>query len=333
MHAPAAARHGRERNCSVARTVRILSDAWAFLVIREAFFGARRFETFRSALGLPRSTLSARLGSLTQQGIFRQVHYAEGSSRVEYRLTKAGLDLYPSFMALMQFGDRWLAGKKGPPLQLIHADCGEVCKPVVACSECLEQVHARDSSYRDGPGAGRTPIHNAKRSRRASDPSQFMRGRPSSVSLSLSVMGDKWSFLVIREAFLSVRRFDGFAAGLGIAPNILADRLNRLIDHGIFEKRKYQDLPERYEYRLTEMGKDLYGSLVAMMAWGDRWLSRGEPPLQLTHKTCGKDFTPVVVCDKCRKPVTARNMKYRMKYDPHAYEADSDHGRVAPGRI
>jgi len=118
----------RERNCSVARTVGILSDAWAFLVIREAFFGARRFETFRAALGLPRGTLSARLKSLTQQGIFRQVHYAESSSRVEYRLTEAGLDLYPSFMALMQFGDRWLTGKSGPPLVLVHADCGKVCK-------------------------------------------------------------------------------------------------------------------------------------------------------------------------------------------------------------
>lgn len=217
MRAPTSVGHGRERNCSVARTVGILSDAWAFLVIREAFFGARRFETFRSALGLPRATLTARLNSLTLQGIFKQVHYAEGSSRVEYRLTKAGLDLYPPFMALMQFGDQWLTGKKGPPLQLIHADCGKECKPIVGCSSCLKQVLPVHSSYRDGPGAGRAPERNTKRSRRASDPSQFMRGRPSSVSLSLSVMGDKWSFLVIREAFLGVRRFDRFAAELGIA--------------------------------------------------------------------------------------------------------------------
>ncbi|KAB2920510.1 MAG: helix-turn-helix transcriptional regulator [Hyphomicrobiaceae bacterium] len=331
--APGASGPVRERNCSVARTVGILSDAWAFLVIREAFFGARRFETFRSALGLPRGTLSARLKSLTQQGIFRQVHYAEGSSRVEYRLTKAGLDLYPSFMALMQFGDRWLTGRKGPPLQLVHADCGKECKPIVACSSCLKHVRPQDSRYRDGPGAGRTPVQAAKRSRRASDPSQFMRGRPSSVSLSLQVMGDKWTFLVIREAFLGVRRFDKFLSELNIAPNILTDRLNRLIDRGIFKKKKYQDLPERYEYRLTDMGKDLYGSLVAMMAWGDRWLSHGEPPIQLTHTTCGKDFTPTVICDKCRKPVTASNMRYRLKYDPRDYEADSDYGRVAPGRI
>jgi DNA-binding HxlR family transcriptional regulator len=328
-----AAEQVRERNCSVARTVGILSDAWAFLVIREAFFGARRFETFRTALGLPRGTLSARLKSLTQQRIFRHAHYGEGSSRVEYRLTEAGLDLYPSFMALMQFGDRWLTDKRGPPLQLIHANCGKKCKPIVACSSCLEHVRPQDSLYRDGPGAGRTPVQAMKRSRRASDPSQFMRGRPSSVSLSLQAIGDKWTFLVIREAFLGVRRFDKFLSELNIAPNILTDRLNRLIDRGIFKKRKYQDLPERYEYRLTEIGKDLYGSLVAMMAWGDRWLSHGRPPIQLTHGTCGKDFTPTVICDRCRKPVTASNMKYRLEYDPRDYEADGNHNRVAPGRI
>src|SRR5580692_2233271 len=114
----------RERNCSVARVVSILSDAWTFLIIREAFFGARRFETFRSALGLPRATLTERLKRLTQQGIFRQVRYSQTSRRVEYRLTKAGIELYPSFMAMMQFGDRWLTGGKGAPLQLIHETCG-----------------------------------------------------------------------------------------------------------------------------------------------------------------------------------------------------------------
>src|SRR6201990_2552325 len=109
----------RERNCSVARTLDIVSDAWAFLIIREAFFGTRTFETFRSALGIPRATLTDRLRKLTQLAIFRQV--TPGSSqRKEYRLTKMGFDLYPSFIALMQFGDRWLFKDKPRPLTLIH---------------------------------------------------------------------------------------------------------------------------------------------------------------------------------------------------------------------
>ena len=126
-----------ERNCSVARTLDIVSDAWAFLIIREAFFGTQTFEAFRSALGIPRATLTDRLRKLTQLAIFRQV--ATGSlQRKEYRLTKMGFDLYPSFIALMQFGDRRLFKDKPRPLTLIHAVCGCDSHPIVTCSHCGE---------------------------------------------------------------------------------------------------------------------------------------------------------------------------------------------------
>src|SRR3954447_22802009 len=108
-----------ERNCSVARTLDIVSDAWAFLVIREAFFETRTFEAFRVALGIPRATLTDRLRKLTRLGIFKRVAAASGQ-RMDYRLTQKGFDLYPSFVALMQFGDRWLSGGRVPPLALVH---------------------------------------------------------------------------------------------------------------------------------------------------------------------------------------------------------------------
>ena len=97
-----------ERNCSVARTLDIVSDAWAFLIIREAFFGTQTFEAFRSALGIPRATLTDRLRKLTPARDLPSGR-ARLSQRKEYRLTKMGFDLYPSFIALMQFGDRWLS--------------------------------------------------------------------------------------------------------------------------------------------------------------------------------------------------------------------------------
>ncbi|SMF58678.1 transcriptional regulator, HxlR family [Tistlia consotensis] len=319
----AAGARPRERNCSVARTVAILSDAWTFLVIREAFFGARRFETFRVRLGLPRGTLAERLKKLTRQGILRQVRQSETSSRHEYRLTRVGLDLYASFIALLSFGDRWLADGAGPPLTLIHKDCGGEghaleCHPFVACSACGGAVEATRVTYRDGPGAGSAPLEPLKRSRRASDPSQFERGRPCSVARTLQIIGDRWSFLVIRQAFFGARRFDELQARLNIASNILADRLARLVAEGILERRKYQDLPERFEYRFSAKGKDLYGSMIMMMVWGDRWLSGGEPPLVLTHRDCGRDFTPVMVCDRCHEPIEPRAMAYRMNYPAEA---------------
>ena len=308
------ARVPHERNCSVARTVAILSDSWAFLVLRESYFGATRFETFQSALGIPRQTLTQRLRMLTVQGLLRQVQYSDRPKRSEYRLTTMGIDLYPVMLALLAFGDKWLCRAKTPPIQLIHNVCGSVCHPIVACSHCKNEVAAQTVTYRDGPGAGASPILDAKRNRRSSDPAVLDRGRPSMVAQTLKVIGDRWSFMVIREAFFGVRQFDQLQSKLGIASNILTDRLNRLVSEGVFDRRKYQDLPERFEYRLTDKGKDLYGPLMAMLRWGDRWLSRDEPPLIVTHNSCGKDFEPTVVCDHCRMPLNANDMSYRLNY-------------------
>jgi DNA-binding HxlR family transcriptional regulator len=309
-----------ERNCSVARTLDIVSDAWAFLIIREAFFGTQTFEAFRSALGIPRATLTDRLKKLTQLAIFRQV--APGSSqRKEYRLTKMGFDLYPSFIALMQFGDRWLAKGKAPPLTLIHMSCGCDSYPIVTCSHCGESVSAREAKYRDGPGAGRSPAREGRNTRRASDGNRFSLGRPSSVSRALEIIGDKWSFMVVREGFFGNRRYDKILNELAIAPNILTDRLSRLVASGVFHRRQYQSSPDRYEYLLTEMGMDLYGPFITMLRWGDRWLAKGKPPLVLTHRKCGHDFHAQVACDRCKQPIVAADMRYRLAYDPKAFGA------------
>ena len=314
----AAVRH--ERKCSVARTLDIVSDAWAFLIIREAFFGTQTFEAFRAALGIPRATLTDRLRKLTRLAIFKQVTTG-ASLRKEYRLTKMGFDLYPSFIALMQFGDRWLAGDRPPPLTLVHAACGCDSHPIVACSECSEPLDARDAAYRDGTGAGRQAAKPGRNTRRSSDENKFMLGRPSSVSRALQIIGDKWSFMVVREAFFGHRRYDQIQAELSIAPNILTDRLSRLVAMGVFTRRLYQNAPDRYEYLLTDMGRDLYGSFIAMLRWGDRWLANGKPPLLLTHKTCGRDFQAAVICDACKQPIVAADMTYRLTYDPRAFGA------------
>ena len=163
---PKPARVLHERNCSVARTVAILSDSWAFLVLRESYFAATRFETFQSALGIPRQTLTERLRMLTARGLLRRVQYSERPKRYEYRLTSMGIDLYPVMLALLAFGDKWLCRSKRPPIDLIHNVCGAVCRPMAACSHCKEEVTAATVTYRDGPGAGASPVLDAKRNRR-----------------------------------------------------------------------------------------------------------------------------------------------------------------------
>lgn len=130
-----------------------------------------------------------------------------------------------------------------------------------------------------------------------------------SVARSLEVVGEWWTLLVVREAFNGVRRFDDFQGRLGIARNVLATRLQGLVDHGILERRLYQERPERFEYRLTEKGRDLYPVLISLMRWGDKYTA-GEagPPVRLTHE-CGQDPQAMLACSSCGKQLVAREIK------------------------
>lgn len=301
-----------ERYSSVARTVEILSDAWGFLVLRECFFGVRRFEQFQALLQVPRTTLVQRLTKLTELGILNKMPVG---GRHEYRFSDKGRDLYPTMLSLLAFGDKWLASGRPPPLQLFHKSCGAACSPRIACSHCNEPIDPRRVRYRDGPGAGsEVRTETRKRSRRASDSTVLERVRPCSVARTLQIIGDRWSFLVIREFFYGVRRFDEFQARLGIATNILADRLQRLTEEGVITKRQYQERPLRFEYIMTEMGLDLYGSMLVMMRWGDKWLSGGKPPLTLRHSNCDHDFHASVVCDQCGEELNPYDVSYTLHY-------------------
>ncbi|MGW1610013.1 winged helix-turn-helix transcriptional regulator [Streptomyces sp. NPDC002285] len=136
---------------------------------------------------------------------------------------------------------------------------------------------------------------------------------PCSIARTLDVVGDAWTPLVLREAFYGCRRFDDFQAELRIARNTLTDRLRRLVEAGLLERRLYESEPPRHEYVLTEKGKDLFPVLAAMASWGDRWLAGPEgPPVTLHHETCGHDGRAEVVCSACHEPLHADDTTARM---------------------
>jgi DNA-binding HxlR family transcriptional regulator len=130
-----------------------------------------------------------------------------------------------------------------------------------------------------------------------------------SIARALSVVGDRWTLLVLREAFLRTRRFEDFQARLGATRHVLADRLQKLVGHGILERLQYQGRPPRFEYRLTEKGRDLYPVIVALLGWGDRWMADGAgPPVELVHRRCGHQMIPVPTCPHCGEAVGARDV-------------------------
>ena len=129
-----------------------------------------------------------------------------------------------------------------------------------------------------------------------------------SIARALEVIGERWTLLVVRDAFLGVRRFDDFQRDLGVARNVLADRLQRLVDADILERRRYQERPPRYEYRLTDRGRDLFPVLHTLMKWGDKHFAPHGPPRVVAHRDCGGDITERLTCAKCGVAVTARDV-------------------------
>jgi DNA-binding HxlR family transcriptional regulator len=130
------------------------------------------------------------------------------------------------------------------------------------------------------------------------------------VGAALDHLGDRWTLLVLREAFFGVRRFEELRRNTGAAKNILADRLARLVEAGILERRRYSERPPRDEYRLTEKGIDLWPVLVSLARWGTRWGELGlGPATALQHRACGAVIEPVLACPECGELLDARAVR------------------------
>ena len=134
-----------------------------------------------------------------------------------------------------------------------------------------------------------------------------------SIARALETIGERWTLLILRDAFLGTRRFDDFQKSLGIARNILTTRLNKLTDEGLLERRRYQERPDRYEYRLTEKAIDLWPVLFTLMRFGDKHACEGEalPPTRVEHRECGTEIDDHMCCPRCGVQLGPRDVVAR----------------------
>lgn len=153
-----------------------------------------------------------------------------------------------------------------------------------------------------GPRTRDAARHGVSESRRTGRPLASRDGGRSascSIDAALAVVGDRWSILILRDMFKGIRRFEEIQRDLAIPRAVLTERLRRLTKAGVLSRRLYQTRPDRYEYRLTEMGIELSPILVSLMHWGDRWLGEGDPPVQLVHRSCGTPVSLEYYCWEC----------------------------------
>ncbi len=134
--------------------------------------------------------------------------------------------------------------------------------------------------------------------------------QPCSLARAISVVGDRWTLVILPDCFMGIRRFDALEKSLGITRHVLADRLKKLVDDGVLYKTPYQQKPIREEYRLTEKGLELHPVILALVHWGDKHMvdERGAPIVHV-HRKCGQVMQPVTVCSCCNEPVTAKDIR------------------------
>jgi DNA-binding HxlR family transcriptional regulator len=297
----------------VARAYGLTGDAWTQLILREAFYGVRRFSGWRERLGTPRSVLTDRLNKLVTGGLLERRGTGEGV-RTEYRLTEMGIDMFG--VAVMQ--GQWERNWAHSPLQERYAiafldrETGRRLRPAVLCRPGGREIDPDDVDWRPGPGL--TRIAGPTSRRRRSEPKET--DRPI-IDRSTEIMGDYWSWSVLSAAYFRLRRFDEIHAALGVATNILADRLTRLVHYGVLKKIVYQTAPVRHEYRLTQAGLGLYPVVLAMHGWAERWmLDEGEAPVTLIRRSTREEIHPVVCDLGTGEPLQARRLRWEVEAAP-----------------
>ncbi len=132
---------------------------------------------------------------------------------------------------------------------------------------------------------------------------------PCSIIRPLAILGDRWTFMLVKQAFAGSRRFEEFQAAIGIPRGRLSERLARLVAVGILSREPYNEGHTRHEYRLTQKGHDLYPVLLALRDWGDRYMAPEGPPVLYRHRGCGGEAHAHLACDRCGKELTARDVQ------------------------
>lgn len=281
----------RPRPNAVAGMLGVLGDEWTLLVIQQALLGARRFGEFKARLPISNSVLTARLRSLTEDGLFARREYQANPQRFEYVITARGRSLWPMLLSIWDWERRWVSGRTGELPRMRHRGCGRDFAPLVTCRSCGELVSEKDVVAHWGPSGSWARSIPATSTRRRSEADQ--NASAGLFPQTMSVLGNRWGFALLVAAFVGMSRFTDFQTQLGAPPGSIADRLAILTANGVFAD-------DGTRYRLTEKGRALFGVVVTAAQWAQRWFTAAEgPAVLLTHR--GHEFTVALTCDQCHE--------------------------------
>ena len=285
---------------SVTRTLNLIGDRPRWLILFGLSVGYCRFSELLSLSGLARSLLSKRLRQLQTEGLIEPA----ADSRNGYRLSASGADLQSCLLAMTSWDKQWCADEGFVAHRLRHRCCQQSVAVDTICSHCSQPLRAQEMSWQNGPGEGLDPRPGPRSTRKTGTKAGT---RDRCFAQVLDIVGDRWSALVIAASFFRIRSFVGYQQHIGLATNILSERLNQLCDWSILQR---QGTEHRPQYRLTEKGLSLYPIIAELMHWGDRWLINDSGgPMTLSHSPCTQPLSTVQICRHCRRPIRFEDLQ------------------------
>lgn len=292
------------RGSSLNRALDVLGDWWTQRILRECFLGVRNFEAFQSNLGVPRQTLSTRLKLLV-------VHDILDTARGDYRLTECGRALYPWALMIWDWTRKWGGdGDARHPAQLVHSSCGQAMHPLFACGACSGEIRLRDVAVSDAPGVRLLAPASAAGDRRWAAGRFVLNPQEGGRHIAF-VTADRWSHLILSAVFLGCRSFDVLARETGAATNILSHRLGLLVAAGFLDKRRLAADGRRFDYALSDRGRDIYPLTITLVQWADRWLpKKGGAPMRRVHRPCGSPLEARIVCSACAETLLPQAVSF-----------------------
>jgi DNA-binding HxlR family transcriptional regulator len=294
---------GNSIACSLGRALNQVGDRWVLMIIHSAFLRNTRFSDIRRATGMARSLLIKRLQRMEACGIIERRLYDEKRQRYDYLLTAQGRDLFDTAMMIVRWERHWHDTPDVITLNIRHIPCEKLFTPQFSCSACGEEVATGEVELHAGPGAS-DEFTSSKDVRRSSITTPDISGADALLGWAGVILGDRWTPAIICSPLFGLTRFNDIQRFWRIAPNILTDRLMRMVKLEVMNLVPDDEGSAHLHYKLTKKGRDFFPILLTLMSWGDRWLSEPTgPPFYPVHKRCGQRFTPTVRCDQCQGEV------------------------------
>ncbi|MFT4636097.1 MAG: DNA-binding HxlR family transcriptional regulator [Arenicella sp.] len=300
-------------NQAIADGLDVIGDRWTLLLLRSAFYGVNRFDAFQAATGASRSTLTRRLNALIEHQIFYKHPYSSAANRFEYKFTEKGLGLLgPSLLAARWESDWRTADYVDISNRLFHHHCSAYMKPKVVCRACkqdllFEEVRWPEVGKQLEPQLEQIRTYNTQHRKRVAGVAEVDLGNSNLASL----IGDRWTLLVLIAAFFGVQRYDTFLTRLSTPPSVLSERLKQLVSNHIFDKVEYQKKPPRHNYILTKKGTALFPFVMTLRQWVAANLGGENDSSPLNHSNCGKPLVIDIVCDQCGHKPWPADVEFR----------------------